>query len=77
MCLRYAIDGETKETFAGFYKMDSMEGEVLYELVKEAVSTLELSLGNIIAECFDGAANMSGAHKGLATRMKQCSLLWS
>ena len=75
MCLRYVIDGETKETFAGFYKMDSMEGEVLYELVKEAVSTLELSLGNIIAECFDGAVNMSRAHKGLATRINQCSPL--
>lgn len=45
----------------------------MYELVKTAISKLELSLGNLIAECFDGAANMSGAHKGLATRMKQCS----
>ena len=47
----------------------------MYELVKTAVSKLELSLENIVAECFDGAANMSGAHKGLATRMKECSPL--
>ena len=71
----YVIDGETKETFTGFYKTNSTEGEVLYELVKAAVSKLELCLGNIIAECFDGAANMSGAHKGLATRMKEYSPL--
>ena len=30
---------------------------------------------NIVAECFDGAANMSGIRKGLATRMKECSPL--
>ena len=83
MCLRYVIDGETKETFAGFYKTDSTEGEVLYELVKAAVSTLELSLGNIIAECFDGAVNMSraqrsrNAHKAVFTTWNLCSLLWS
>ena len=47
----------------------------MYELVKTAVGKLELSLENIVAECFDGAANMSGAHKGLATRMKECSPL--
>ena len=48
---------------------------MLYELVKTTASNLQLSLENIIAECFDGAANMSGAHKGLAARMKECSPL--
>ena len=75
LCLRYVFNSETKETFAGFYPTASTEGEVLYELVKTAVGKLELSLENIVAECFDGAANMSGAHKGLATRMKECSPL--
>jgi hypothetical protein len=28
-----------------------------------------------VGECFNGAANMSGVHKGLATRMKECSPL--
>ena len=46
---------------------------MLYELVKTTVSELQLSLENIIAECLDGAANMSGVHKGLAARMKECS----
>ena len=36
---------------------------------------MEFRLENIIAECFDGAANMSGIRKGLATRMKECSPL--
>ncbi|XP_028406200.1 zinc finger MYM-type protein 1-like [Dendronephthya gigantea] len=73
--LRYVFNGETKETFIGFYSTKSTEGEVLYELVKTAISKLELKLEDIVAECFDGAANMSGARKGLAARMKECSPL--
>ena len=30
--LRYIFNGETKETFTGFYSTKSTEGEVLYEL---------------------------------------------
>ena len=50
-------------------------GEFLYELAKTAINKLDLRLENIIAECFDGAANVSGIRKGLATRMKECSPL--
>ncbi|RMX59144.1 hypothetical protein pdam_00009759, partial [Pocillopora damicornis] len=53
----------------------STEGEVLYELAKTAINKLDLRLEYIIAECFDGAANMSEIRKGLATRMKECSPL--
>ena len=69
LCLRYVINGETKENFVGFFATASTEGEVLY------INKLDLRLENIIAECFDGAANMSGIRKGLATRMKECSPL--
>jgi hypothetical protein len=41
--------------------------------VKKAI--LNLKLEDIVGECFDGAANMSGVHKGLATHMKECSPL--
>ena len=75
LCLRYAINGETKENFVGFFVTASTEGEFLYELAKTAINKLDLRLENIIAECFDGAANMSGIRKGLATRMKECSPL--
>ena len=75
LCLRYVINGETKENFVGFFATASTEGEVLYELTKTAINKLDLRLKNIIAECFDGAANMSGICKGLATLMKECSPL--
>lgn len=75
LCLRYVNNGETKETLVGFFATASTEGEVLYELAKTAINKLDLRLENIIAECSDGAANMSGIRKGLATRMKECSPL--
>ena len=75
LCLRYVINGETKENFVGFFVTASTEGQVPYELAKTAINKLDLRLENIIAECFDGAANMSGIRKGLATRMKECSPL--
>ena len=75
LCLRYVFAGETKETVVGFYTTASTEGEVLYELVKTSVNKLDLKLENIVEKCFDGAANMSCIHKGLASRMKECSPL--
>ena len=66
---------ETKENFIGFFATASTEGEVLYELAKTAINKLDLRLENIIAESFDGAANMSGIRKSLATRTKECSPL--
>ena len=72
LCLRYAINGETKENFVGFFVTASTEGEFLYELAKTAINKLDLRLENIIA---DGTANMSGIRKGLATRMKESSPL--
>ena len=74
-CLRYVISGETKENSVGFFATASTEREVLYELAKTAINNLDSRLENITAECFDGAANMSGIRKSLATRMKECSSL--
>ena len=64
LCLSYIADGVKKETFIGFYKTKSTEGEVLYELLKKAIENLNLNTENIVGKCFDGAANMSGVHKG-------------
>ena len=75
LCLWYVIEGETRKTFAGFFATGSTKGEVLYELVKKSVTNLNLLLSDIVGECFDGAANMSGCNKGVAARMKECSPL--
>ena len=41
--------------------------------MKESITNLNLLLTDIVGECFDGAANMSGCHKGIASQMKECS----
>ena len=75
LCLSFALNGTNKEAFIGFYSTKSTEGEVLYELVKSAITELNLDLKNIVGKAFDGAANMNGVHKGLSTRMEECSPL--
>lgn len=75
LCLRYVVEGETRETFSGFYATESTEGEILYELVKKSITNLNLLLSDIVGKCFDGAANMNGCNKGVASRMKECSPL--
>ena len=73
LCLSYCVDGIKKEAFVGFYATKSTEGEVLYQLVRDSISELNLELENIVGKAFDGAANMNGIYKGLSTRMKECS----
>ena len=73
--LSFAPNGTKKEAFIGFYSTKSTEGEVLYELVKSAITELNLDLKNIVGKAFDGAVNMNGVHKGLSTRMEECSPL--
>ena len=75
LCLSFALNGTKKEAFIGFYSTKSTEGEVLYELVKSAITELNLDLKKIVGKAFDGAANMNGVHKGLSTRMEECSPL--
>ena len=73
ICLRYVTDGITKETFIGFHSTKTTECLVLFELLCSVVSNLGLKLEDIVGQCYDGASNMSGKNKGLATRMKECS----
>ena len=75
LCLSFALNGTKIEAFIGFYSTKSTEGEVLYELVKSAITELNLDLKKIVGKAFDGAANMNGVHKGLSTRMEECSPL--
>ena len=67
ICIRYVLEGTTKETFLGFFDTENTEGKVLYELVTKVFKKFNLTLNDTIGECFDGAANMRGVHKGLAT----------
>lgn len=41
--------------------------------MKDVFDELQLNLVDIVGECFDGASNMAGVHRGLAARMKTTS----
>ena len=47
----------------------STEGLALYDFIKKFLKKLKLEIGNIVGQCYDGANNMSGVHKGLAIRI--------
>ena len=65
LCLIFALNGTKKEAFIDFCSTKLTEGEVLYELVKSAITELNLNFKNIVGKAFDGAANMKGVHKRL------------
>lgn len=62
---------EIKESFLGFYKTDFTDGDTLYKLLLSILAELGIDPTNVIAQCFDGAGNMSGTYKGVAARMKE------
>ena len=69
--LRYVnVQFTVKEHFLGFFHAVQTDGESLYCLVQSVLSNFKLSIQDIVTQCYDGAANMSGIYKGLATRVK-------
>ena len=74
LCLSYTgPDGIKKESFIMFIKVDSTDGESLYNHVSAALEKLGLDPENCYGLSMDGASNMSGKFRGLATRMKAIS----
>ena len=50
LCLSFALFWTKKKAFMGFYSTKSTEGEVLYELMKSAITELNLHLRNIVGK---------------------------
>ena len=50
--------------------LNAQKDFALYELIKKVLAKLKLEIVNIVGQCYDGASNMSGVHKGLAIRVK-------
>ncbi|CAF0772997.1 unnamed protein product [Brachionus calyciflorus] len=69
-CFRY-VDNELNihERFLTFCSAPTTDGESLFKIIKEALKNFGLNLSDIVGQCYDGAANMSGAYKGVASRM--------
>ena len=71
VCLRYIHDGQPAETFVGFYEVKSTKGKALFKQISDVLNKMELRIENVDGQCYDGASNISGKQKGVATRVKE------
>ncbi|XP_060874818.1 zinc finger MYM-type protein 1-like [Metopolophium dirhodum] len=72
-CLR-TVDKESfeiEEYFIGFYETPKTDSNTLFNILKDILCRLELNIHNVRGQCFDGASNVSGIHKGLQARTKE------
>ncbi|KAK6488539.1 hypothetical protein HHUSO_G7399, partial [Huso huso] len=60
---------EIQERFIGFYRTLQTDGASLATLIKSTLSALGLDISALRGQCYDGAANMRGPYKGVATRI--------
>lgn len=65
LVIRYVANGKIEESLLGLIRVHSITGESLCEVVEKRLSEYGLLLTNIVAQCYDGASNMSGEYKGL------------
>ena len=62
---------QVKERFIGFIKTASTTGEALEQIIYQALLELGLSAPTyLVAQGYDGGANMSGQVKGVAGRIR-------
>ncbi|XP_064083056.1 zinc finger MYM-type protein 1-like [Macrobrachium nipponense] len=74
VCLHYIHSGQPAETFFGFYEVKSAKGKALFQLVLDVLLKMELRIEDVVGQCYDGASNMSGNEKGVATRVQEVAL---
>ena len=66
VCVRYVTDSLTaEELFLGLYSTDATTGDVLANLIQDALQRLQLPISGLRGQCYDGASNMSGQFQGM------------
>ena len=72
VCVRYVTDNfNIHERFIGFWSTATTDGATLFALLTDILQGLGLSLNQVRAQCYDGAANMRGRYSGLAVRVQE------
>ncbi|XP_008182762.1 zinc finger MYM-type protein 1-like [Acyrthosiphon pisum] len=71
VCVRYVIQTEVKERLIKFLPVQLSKAIDLYNLIKNILEDIGLSLSNIVSQAYDGAANLSGIHNGLQALIKK------
>ena len=65
------VDEELKEheNFFGLYQVDTIDAKSLFSSIKDVLLQMNVKLSHCRGQCYDGAANMSGARHGVATKI--------
>ena len=70
LCLRWVDDDfNVHEDLIGLYKVETISADNLVALIKDTLLRMNLSLNRARGQCYDGAANMSGAKSGVAKQL--------
>ena len=57
------------EEFTGLAKVPSIDANTLTETIEDSLLRMNLSLKNCRGQCYDGASNMTGVKKGVASQI--------
>ena len=60
-----------KEYFLGLYEVKSTKAESIFAVIRDILVRFDLDIHKIRAQCYDGASNMSGIHRGVAARITE------
>ena len=72
ICLRYVnSDLHLHEDFVGQYQIPSTTSEAIAGMVFDVLTRFGLSISNLRARTYDGAANMSGHYTGCQERVRE------
>ena len=52
----------------GLYKVDETSADTITTVLSDVLCRMTLSVFNCRGQCYDGASNMSGVRRGLATQ---------
>lgn len=59
------------EDFLGLYAIPSIEASSIVSAVRDTMIRLNLPVTKVRGQCYDGASNMSGLKKGVATQLQE------
>lgn len=72
ICVRYLDrSGDVQEQFLEFVEAKRTTGEALAQLFLSSLEDLGINIEKMRAQGYDGAANMSGKHRGVQARVRQ------
>lgn len=70
LCLRWVDECfSVHEEFIGLYFIEKISADSLVQVIKDVLLRMNLTLSKARGQCYDGAANMSGAKSGVAKQL--------